>query len=172
LLACTGIRTCEAFKLHDNDFDAAAGTLRVPATKCSPGRMLPLHPSVVRALRRFQSIRRARFPLTGTFFTGPFGRPLRTSAAQWTFRRLAEGIPSNGVRSTLRLYDFRHTFATKLIARWSRQRAPLAHRLVLLSRYLGHKYFQHTYWYVQREPAALKAAATRFEHFQRQPFSA
>jgi integrase len=134
--------------------------------------MLPLHPSVVRALRRFQSIRRARFPLTGTFFTGPFGRPLRTSAAQWTFRRLAEGIPSNGVRSTLRLYDFRHTFATKLIARWSRQRAPLAHRLVLLSRYLGHKYFQHTYWYVQREPAALKAAATRFEHFQRQPFSA
>jgi hypothetical protein len=39
----------------------------------------------------------------------------------------------------------RHTLATKLIERWSQQSVPLAHRLVMLSQYLGHKYFHHTY---------------------------
>jgi integrase len=172
LLACTGLRTCEALRLRDEDFDAVAGTLRVPASKQSPVRTLPLHPTTVRALRRYQAIRRARFPFTRAFFTGPWGRPLHAVCAHWTFRRLAHGIPSNGARPTLRLYDFRHTFATKLIARWSRQRAPLAHRLVLLCRYLGHKYFHHTYWYVQREPAALAPAALRFDQFRNQPLPA
>jgi integrase len=169
LLACTGIRTCEALRLRDGDFDGRAGNLHIPATKRGPGRVLPLHQSTVRALRRYQALRRARFPFTHAFFTGPWGRPLSGCAAQWTFRRLVLGIASNGIRPTLRLYDFRHTFATKLIARWSRQRAPLAHRLLLLSRYLGHKYFHHTYWYVQRQPTALATAASRFEHFHKQP---
>jgi len=45
LLACTGIRKCEALKLRDDDFDFAAGTLRVPATNgaCrAPCRSIPL----------------------------------------------------------------------------------------------------------------------------------
>jgi integrase len=123
----------------------------------------------VRALRRYQTTRRRRFPFTRHFFVGPFGRPLKASAAQWTFRRLAQGVPSNGARLAVRLYDFRHSVATKLIARWSRQSAPLANRLVLLSRYLGHKYFHHTYWYVQYDLSALKTAAARFEHYRNQP---
>lgn len=168
LLACTGIRICEALRLRDDDFDPLAGTLRIPPAKRGAGRTLPLHPTAVRTLKRFQAIRQARFPFTRHFFTGPWGRPLQGSAVQWTFRRLARGIASNGIRRSIRLYDFRHTFATKLISRWSRQRAPLAHRLVLLCGYLGHKYFQHTYWYVQREPSALAAASRRFEGFQRQ----
>lgn len=171
LLACTGIRKCEALKLRDDDFDFAAGTLRVPATKWSVPRTLPLHPTAVRALRHYQSIRHRRFPCTRHFFVGPFGRPLSATSACWTFRRLTQGIPSNGARPGLRLYDFRHTFATRLITRWSRQSAPLANRLVLLSRYLGHKYFHHTYWYVQHDLSALQAAADRFARYRRTSFS-
>ena len=167
LLACTGIRKCEALKLCDDDFDFTAGTLRVPATKWSAPRTLPLHPSAIRALRHYQSLRHDRDPCTRHFFVGPFGRPLSGSSAQWTFRHLTQGIPSNGARPGLRLYDFRHTFATRLISRWSRQSVPLANRLVLLSRYLGHKYFHHTYWYVQHDLSALRAAANRFEQYRR-----
>ena len=169
LLACSGIRPSEAIRLRAEDFNATTGTLRVPAVKRSPERTLPLHPSTVRALQRYQSVRRSHYPLASHFFVGPFGRPLQMCAADWTFRQLVRGIPSNGSRPNPRLYDLRHRFATKWIARWSRQSVPLAHRLVLLSRYLGHRYFHDTYWYVQPESSALKKAATRFERYHRQP---
>jgi integrase len=168
LLVCTGLRPAEAIRLRDEDFDAATGTLRVPAVKRSPPRLLPLHPSTVRALQRYQSLRRLHYPLASHFFVGPFGRPLQMCAADWTFRRLVHGMVGNGSRPNPRLYDLRHRFATQWIARWSRQSAPLDHRLVLLSRYLGHRYFHDTYWYVQPESSALKKAATRFEQYRHQ----
>jgi integrase len=168
LLVCSGIRPSEALRLRDEHFNAAAGTLCVPAVKRSPGRTLPLHPSTVRALQRYQSIRRSHYPFASHFFVGPFGRPLQVCAVDWTFQRLVRGVAGNGARPHPRLYDFRHCFATKLIARWSSQSVPLAHHLVLLSRYLGHRYFHDTYWYVQPELSALKKAATRLEQYRHQ----
>jgi len=165
LLVCSGLRPSEAIRLRDDDFDPAAGMLRVPAVKQSPERILPLHPSTVRALKYYQRICRANYPLAHRFFVGPFGRPLQMCAADWTFRCLVRGIIGNGSRPRPRLYDLRHLFATKWIARWSQQTVPLAHRLVLLSRYLGHRDFHNTYWYVQPEASALVTAAARFERY-------
>src|SRR5208282_5422789 len=148
------------------------GMLRVPPTKYAPARVLPLHPSAVEALRHYQTIRRKRFPFTRRFFVGPYGRhPLSSSAAQRTFHHLVYDIPGNGARPRPRLYDFRHTFVTTLVSRWSRQANPIAQRLVLLSRYLGHKYFHHTYWYVQQEGEALSKASARFNHYRKRPRS-
>ena len=166
LLVCSGLRPSEAIRLRDQDFNASAGTLRVPVVKRSQPRTLPLHPSTVRALQRYRSLRRSHYPLATHFFVGPFGRPLEICAADWTFRRLVRGIAGNGSRPTPRLYDLRHRFATQWIARWSRQSAPLDHRLVLLCRYLGHRDFRDTYWYVQPDSSALKKAATRFEQYR------
>ena len=168
LLVCTGLRPGEAFRLRDEHFDPIAGTLRVPATKSSSGRILPVHTSAVRALKDYQNKRRSEFANTGRFFVGPVGDPLQTCSVDRTFRRLVRGIDSNGSRQKIRLYDFRHSFATKLIDRWSRQSVPLGHRLVLLSRYLGHKYFHHTYWYVQHQRSTLRVAAARFDRYRRE----
>jgi len=168
LIICTGLRLGEALRLRVEDFDAVAGTIRVPAVKCSPVRVLPLHPSTVRALKRYQNQRSAQFPAATRFFVGPLGQPVCKDSADRTFRRLARGIPCNGARHNVRFYDLRHTLATKLITRWSRQSVPLSHRLVMLSRFLGHKYFHHTYWYVQHQRAALQAAAVRFECYRKE----
>jgi integrase len=165
LTVCTGLRPGEALRLRDEHFDSVAGTLRIPAVKCSPGRVLPLHPSTVRALKHYQGKRKVQFSTATRFFVGPLGSPLETSSVDRTFRRLVHGIPCNGARHSIRLYDLRHTLATKLIGRWSRQATPLAHRLVMLSEYLGHKYFHHTYWYVQHQRATLEAAAARFKRY-------
>jgi integrase len=169
LLACTGLRPSEVWRLRDEDFDPIAQTLRVRGVKCSSERIIPLHPSTVRALKSYQRIRQARFPLGHQFFVGPFGRPLQVPALSTTFRKLVHGIPCNGARTHPRLYDFRHTFATRQIARWTQQPVPFAHHLVLLSRYLGHKYFRHTYWYVQQERSVLRAASRRFQTYRDQP---
>jgi integrase len=143
----------------------------VPAVKSSPGRLLPLHPSTVRALKWYRNKRNVRFPKASRFFVGPVGSPLETSSVERTFRQLIRGMECNGARDNIRLYDLRHTLATKLIGHWSRQSSPLAHRLVMLSKYLGHKYFHHTYWYVQHQPAMLQTAAVRFRRYHAEQHS-
>ena len=44
-------------------------------------------------------------------------------------------------------------------------KAPVAHRLLLLSRYLGHRHFISTWWYVSSDPEALRSAAEQFRRF-------
>lgn len=161
LLACTGLRPGEARRLRLCDFDPIAGTLRVPATKFSPERLLPLHPSSVQALVRYQRLR--TFLVAGDhFFVSRHGRPLRTCLIDRAFRRITADIPCNGERPRPRPHDFRHTFATNWIAQWSRQARPLSHYLLRLASYLGHRNMEMTWWYVSSDRGALEQAAERF----------
>ena len=167
LLACTGLRVIEARRLRPEDFDAEAGTLKIARTKSSPERVLPLHPSTVRAMMRYQDARHRHWPLAQSFFVGTHGRALSDAAMYSTFRELTRDIVGNGARARPRLYDLRHTFATRMIARWSRGAAPVAHHLVLLSRYLGHQTFPATYWYVSADPSAMTSVAAQFQRYWR-----
>lgn len=167
LLASTGLRVIEARRLRPEDFDAEAGTLRIARTKFSPERVLPLHPSTVCALMRYQDARHRRWPSAQSFFVGTHGLPLSNAAMYSAFRELTHDMVGNGARTRPRLYDLRHTFATRMIARWSRSAAPIAHHLLLLSRYLGHQTFLATYWYVSADPAAMTSVAIQFQRYWR-----
>lgn len=167
LLACTGLRIGEALRLRFKDFDARVGLIHISRTKHSPERDLPLHPSTVRALRHYQDARWRQYPAGEHFFVGPGGRPLSVYNARHSFGLVARGLRVNGARARPRLHDLRHSLATKLIARWSRQSAPVEHRLLLLSRYLGHRHFSDTYWYLEPDRAALQWAAASFSRYHR-----
>jgi integrase len=92
--------------------------------------------------------------------------PLRSSRISEFFGHVIRGIAPNGARSRVRLGDLRHTFATRRIAAWSRRATPVPHYLVLLSRYMGHKQFNATWWYVSPDMSALQDAAQRLHEFQ------
>jgi integrase len=166
LLASTGLRPGEARRLRLVDFDAGAQTLRIPSVKTSPERILPLHPTTVRALARYIAERQQVCPFGDHLFVGPRGQPLAAPSLPGVFRQIVEEMPSNGARRHPRLQDLRHTFATRHIATWERTAAPLAHRLLLLSRYLGHRSFHDTWWYVSTDPTALRQAADKFDRFR------
>jgi integrase len=166
LLYCTGLRRVEVLRLRLSGFDPKAGTLLVPAAKSSPQRLLPLHASVVRCLQRYLMVRQRLVPFGDHFFVGLRGRPIPAATLNLTFRRLAEGMVGNGARAQPRIADFRHSFATRLIAGWGRRAKPVPHYLLLLSRYMGHKYFNQTWWYVTPDCTALNTAAARFQNFQ------
>jgi integrase len=168
LIACTGLRLNEALRLRCEDFDFNAGTFRVPRSKFSPERVLPLHPSTLRAMRRYLRARTAAQIFGDHFFFNRFGDQLCETSVHCTFREIAATITSRGALPRPRIHDLRHTFATRHIARWSRQAAPVAHHLLLLSRYLGHQNFTDTWWYVSADPATLRDAAARFHRFQRE----
>ena len=168
LLWCTGLRIGEAVCLRDRDFDPRAGTLCIAPRKFSPQRILPIHPSVVRALERYQRRRRQLYPRSEHLFvshSGKGGMSLRTNI-EFYFHWLASPLKSKGDLESVRLHDFRHTFASNWVARWSRQAAPLPHHLVLLTRYLGHHKFSDTFWYVQPNRRALRHAATTFQNYR------
>jgi integrase len=165
LMACTGMRSGEARRLKLADFDPRAGFLRIAPFKASPERTIPLHPTAVHALDRYRTLRRRCFPFTDSFFVGVTGRPLGTGPTEFVFNRLVAGIAANGDFPRPRMPDFRHTFASRWIAEWSVQVQPVSHHLLLLARYLGHKNFASTWWYVTSDPRSLRAAADTFRRF-------
>ena len=165
LLACTGMRPGEAIRLQLDDLNLDSGRLRIAPCKFSPARSLPLHPTTVQALQRYRKARISLFPGGSSLFVGATGKPLLQRKAERIFVRLARGIVSNGQRPSVRLLDFRHTFASQWISDWSRQSKPVSHHLLLLARYLGHQAFSSTWWYISSDPASLRAASHSFLRF-------
>ncbi|MFA5263925.1 MAG: tyrosine-type recombinase/integrase, partial [Opitutaceae bacterium] len=102
LLACTGMRPCEALHLKLSDFDPIRGTIRVPPLKASPERELPLHPTAVTALQGYLERRRHLCPMGDHLFVGPIGRPIARSNYSAIMHQLLRGIRSNGLRRTVR----------------------------------------------------------------------
>jgi integrase len=164
LIACAGLRTGEARALRCSDFDAKNRTLTIRKAKFSPERILPLHPTTVRALQHYLDVRLPLAPDKPWFFINRYHRPLSCCDISATFHRLDEGIVSTGARRP-RIYDLRHTFATRHIAQWNRAGVSTASNLLLLSRYMGHQRFISTWWYVSPDAGALRRSASRFEHF-------
>lgn len=166
LVFCTGLRPAEVCKLRLVDFDPRARTIVITQTKFSPQRTLPLHSTVVRALVRYLEARRRIIPFGEHFFVGRRGVPFTPGTIGDYFHLLVRGIEPNGARPAVRFADLRHTFATRLISGWSRRGEPVPHYLVLLSRYMGHKQFNATWWYVSPDCSSLKSAMDLFQRFQ------
>jgi integrase len=166
LMFCTGLRPAEACKLRLVDFDPQARTIVITQTKFSPQRTLPLHSTVVRALKRYQKARQRIIPFGDHFFVGRRGVPFTPMKINEYFHLLVRGIKPNGARPVVRFGDLRHTFATRLISSWSRRGEPVPHYLVMLSRYMGHKHFNATWWYVSPDCSSLKSAMQLFRRFQ------
>ncbi|MGO8926388.1 MAG: tyrosine-type recombinase/integrase [Limisphaerales bacterium] len=171
LLASTGMRPGEALRLQPHDLDVDEGSLRIRRCKFSPERVLAIHPTTVHALQYYRQKRQALFPWGETLFVGATGRPLSARRMARVFRRLTRGLVSRSEKRPVRLMDFRHTFASQRISQWSRQSQPLAHHLLLLARYLGHRTFNSTWWYVSSDPVALRAASERFRRFHKDRYA-
>ena len=70
LIACTGLRICEALALTCGDVDLVGGMLTVRAGKRGRTRLVPLHPSALTPLRDYAADRERRFgpPSDGAAF--------------------------------------------------------------------------------------------------------
>lgn len=167
LLACTGLRPGEATRLTREDVDLRAGHVLVRETKFGKSRLVPLHESTTRVLRRYtaQRDRRIAHPATDAFFLLDGGRPATTWKARWALRcvRRSLGWVTPPGRRHLRLHDMRHSFTCHRLARWHAQGMDVNVRLPRLSTYLGHSKVASTYWYLTAVPELLAVCAARFE---------
>jgi integrase len=167
LLAVSGLRISEAIGLDDRDVDLASGVLTIRRTKFGKSRLVPLHPSTTRALRRYVRLRDRlhRVKACASFFVGERGGRLTQWTVRWTFNRLsrATGLRGPTDRRGPRLHDFRHRFAVKTLVQWYRRGVDVERQLPVLSTYLGHGHVTDTYWYLTAVPQLLRLAAERLE---------
>jgi integrase len=169
LLASTGLRVSEALALHRNDVDLGAGVIRIRQTKFRKSRLVPLHATVVRALRRFVA-RRDQEKNAGAsewFFVGRHGRLLPYSTVRTTFGGIRHrlGWRCTGTLHHPRIHDLRHSFACRRLLQWYRDGVDIDHAITSLSTYLGHGKVTDTYWYLSASGGLLSLANRRFERF-------
>jgi len=169
LLSCTGLRIAEALKLTRGDLDWGRSTLTIRETKFHKSRLVPLHPTTLRAMESYARFRDACHPSpqTDTFFVSERGTPLPYRTVQITFGKLRAHLPgaSSHEGRAPRIYDLRHTFACQRLLRWYGEGVDLDHAVLALSTYLGHAQVSDTYWYLTGIPELLNLAAARFECF-------
>jgi integrase/recombinase XerD len=173
LLAATGLRPGEAWRLDDTDLhtdDAGQGLLLIRCSKWGRTRQIPLHPSTVTALTDYQrqreELRRSstrQDPNCPALIVDGAGQRLHTVGPSTMFRRLlAEtqiGVPP-GQRAP-RAHDLRHTFAVNTLRDWHAAGLAVQPRLGALSAYLGHVNPAHTYWYFQAVPELMTVLGQR-----------
>jgi len=161
LLACTGLRVSEALHLKVAEVDLQQGLLLLREGKFGQTRWVPLHPTALRPLRRYNQQRQQCFPLAEHFFTSESGVALRYSSVHAVFLSLRRTIVCEG--NPPRIHDLRHTHACRVLQRWQASRQGADGRVLILARYLGHRHIRDTYWYLHAVPELMAGAGKRFE---------
>lgn len=163
LLAATGLRPGEAYRLDRSDADLDEGRVTIIESKRGRSRQIPLHPSTVAALATYQHLRDQAVTTHSSMFVARNGGPLESRPAAAEFRRLrdATSITRAPGERPARLYDFRHSFAVNTLLDWHRQGVDVQRQLPVLSAYLGHLRPAHTYWYLHANPELFAVVADR-----------
>ena len=164
LLAVSGMRIGEVLRLKPQDIHAPESTVLVRANKHGPDRLIPLHPTTVDALAKYESspCRQTVGPHPdGPLFVNTRGTACQRETVEDHFQRVrAANFTWEG--TTPCLHDLRHTFATRqMIQAYTADDGNPAARLSLLATWLGHSDPSHTYWYIQAVPELLALAANR-----------
>ena len=104
LLASTGVRISEALRLTRSVVDLDRGIITIVATKFKKTRIVPLHPSATRVLRRYSRDRDRRHALakSDAFFLTELGTSLKYWRVLMTFIALRQKLgwsTTNGGRA-------------------------------------------------------------------------
>lgn len=169
LLSATGLRISEARRLTRDDVDLHAGLLVIRESKFRKSRLVPLHPTAVRALQRYADLRDGYWKPARSecFFRTEHAASLRMRAVHQTFSGLRSrlGWTAQGRTRMPRIHDLRHTFAVRRLLRWYEEGVDIDQKLPALATYLGHARVADTYWYLSAIPELLALTSQRFEHF-------
>lgn len=169
LLLSSGLRPGEAVRLGRDSVNLDIGEITVNQSKNWSRRLIPIDTSATEILKTYRSVRDLFEPLRGSdsFFLMDDGKGLNIVAAGNAFKVIRQQIGLNQKINGRypRLYDFRHTFVCRRIQSWYESGLDVDLFIPQLSRYLGHKKIQDTYWYITSTPELMCAAAQRFSDY-------
>jgi integrase/recombinase XerD len=166
LMVVTGCRIGELILLNRDDLDIKNNWIIIRNSKCNKSRLLPLHQTTIRQLKKYSEIR-DKFPVNdvNAFFLSDLGMRMTEWSTRYAFIQISKQI---GLRNSFdsygpRIHDIRHSFAVRTLLNWYREGININKKIILLSTYLGHKKPTDTYWYITGTPELLAQAMTRLE---------
>jgi integrase/recombinase XerD len=169
LLWVSGLRIGEALRLNVQDVDWETGVLHIERTKFFKSRLVPLTVSTVNALKRYAEKRKQlghRQGPTDPLFVNTRGRRYAYRTVSATFHDLTcqLDLKSSQGRNP-RLHDFRHSFATRCLARFYNEKEDPTLGLPVLATYLGHANIACTTIYLHPSDGVLLNAGLQFQQY-------
>lgn len=152
LLYACGVRVSEAADLACDGIDFEAGQVKVLG-KGGKERIVPLHDTALRALRRYRDVARgvlARKGATPYFFLSTRGSKMSDNAVRTVFK---DALARAGLNPMLSPHAVRHTFATDLLEGGADLRS--------VQEMLGHASLSTTQIYTHVSPTRLKSEHCR-----------
>jgi integrase len=169
LIAATGLRRSEALQLHCDDVDLDGAFITVRNTKFRKSRLVPIHATVVAALRRYLAVRAHHGAITrdAPLFLSPAGGFIAKQRINKVFHKLRTdlGWIARGGHRVVRIHDLRHTFVCRRVQLWHEHGADIDNAMAALSTYVGHAKITDTYWYLTGVPELMAVSGKRFELF-------
>lgn len=166
LMASSGLRSGEALRLDRADVDLDTALLMVRQTKFRKDRLVPVHPTTLRALDQYARFRDAMIPKSQSpaFFLNLRGRRVSHTCFLSAFAQARRRSRAGGwilpATSTSRLTSLFCRATARGVASSRRERAGFASG----ARYLhghGHACYSDTAYYITATPELLSLAAGR-----------
>jgi len=158
LLYCCGLRPSEALSLKTEDADLDKGILFIAESKGHKDRIVALADDVLEMCRDFNEKMEAYIPNRAFFFAKNLSDSCNYEWLNYTFRTIVDTLNiESSTGKFLRLYDFRHTFATHRLYRWMRDGKDLYAMLPYLSSYMGHAKITETLYYIHLAPGMFES---------------
>lgn len=159
ILLCCGTRVSEVRKLKKGDVDLKAGTLTVRGGKGNKDRIVYLPDDLRILLIRYECLMKERYSSMSDWFfparemdsphtVGVIDKRFNEA---WNSTVFADVCPDKPT-----VHSLRHTFVVKRMNSWIEQGIQLRFMLPYLSRYLGHKSVEDTFYYYHQVDTAFR----------------
>jgi len=158
LIYTCGLRPNEGRELLTENIDLVSGEITVKKTKHKKERIVVMSDDMLAMCRRYDARRNIFCNGSPYFFPAGDGNAIgsiKILAAlnkAWT---AATCTPQNPVPRSIRVYDFRHRFASACLIRWLDEGKDLMAMLPYLRAYMGHGNLSETAYYIHILPENL-----------------
>jgi len=157
VMYCCGLRPSEGRLIKTEDINLETGRVYIREAKRHKDRIVVLSDDVLLLCRRYDCLRKTLCGESECFFPDKDGRARTARWAGYQFKKCwrISGM-DNFTDPRPRMYDFRHSFATKKLHDWLDAGENLYSMLPYLSSYMGHCNFAITAYYVHLLPERLR----------------
>ena len=157
LIYCCGLRPSEGLRIKNEDIDLKSRRLIIREAKRHRDRVVMISEDMLRLCIAYDQIRNKICGPGKYFFPDKHGDTHDKQWLSYNFRKCWKiaGITSFE-KPKPRVYDFRHTFATKRLHDWMDEKIDFYTMLPYLSSYMGHSDFSSTAYYIHLLPQRLK----------------
>ena len=163
LFYCCGMRLQEVCKLRISDVDLETGRITVYQSKGHRDRIVFMTADLLLICRRYDKAVRVSLPQREWFFTASEeASPFYKTNMCRRFKYFWDKTPFAGkVDREPTIHALRHTFVVHRINSWMGEGGDFQTLLPYLSRYLGHKSFDETYYYYHLTISAFDVVKRR-----------